>query len=470
MTMIKGPLKGWLVMGRRLNLEPIMALTNLLIDVHTSDSAKICALNFNSDEHILSIASTHNDTISATHKFYDVLNEQMIDVNIAEENEIVKQEKKVVIYIILLVIGFGIVIIILASARINHLILKPLSEISQQLKGIDLERIENKMTLHSASVEFNELVNAFNNMLMTIKRQKEQILESEEKYRDLVENAEVGILIDDIDGNVVYFNEKLAKLFGYKIKEFAKLRPIDYIFPEDLKLIREYHRCRISGEDTPARYEIRGIQKNKKIINIEVYTILLKREGKIIGTRNYIMDITDRKNVEEQLSIQLITDELTGFLNRRGFKSLAQHQIELAKKIKKGFYLFYCDLNGMKKINDRFGHIMGDKALKETANILRSSFRKTDTIARVGGDEFIILAPEAIPERVFIEQGTMNMPSVLKEPLATGAVISESCQKYRFFLPKYFRILRSISFGLLSSHSIPDSSFIMKKDWVEIIR
>uniref|UniRef100_A0A7V3RIB9 Diguanylate cyclase n=1 Tax=candidate division WOR-3 bacterium TaxID=2052148 RepID=A0A7V3RIB9_UNCW3 len=439
----KGPLKGWLVMGRRLNLKPIMDLTNLLIEVHTADSTKFCLLNFNPEEHILAITSASKDTLSAIHKFYDILNGQMIDVKVAEENGIVKQGKRVVIYITLLVLVFGIIIIILAAAKINTLILKPLSEISQQLKGIDLEKVGNKITLHSASAEFNELASVFNGMLTTISRQKEQILESEEKYRDLVENAAVGILIDDVDGNVVYFNDKFSRLFGYKQNEFAKLKPEDYIFPEDLKIIREYHRRRISGEDAPSRYEIRGIHKNKKLINLEVYTILLKKNGKIIGTRNYIMDITERKRVEDHLSYQSMTDELTGLLNRRGFKSLAQHQIELAKKIKKGFYLFYCDLNDMKKINDRFGHNTGDKALRDIANILRSSFRKTDIIARVGGDEFIILAPEAMPESLNVMLNRLNA-NIDKYNLSSNSFKISLSIGYVYFNPDDARTLEQI--------------------------
>jgi diguanylate cyclase (GGDEF)-like protein/PAS domain S-box-containing protein len=439
----KGPLKGWLVMGRRLNLKPIMDLTNLLIEVHTADSTKFCLLNFNPEEHILAITSASKDTLSAIHKFYDILNGQMIDVKVAEENGIVKQGKRVVIYITLLVLVFGIIIIILAAAKINTLILKPLSEISQQLKGIDLEKVGNKITLHSASAEFNELASVFNGMLTTISRQKEQILESEEKYRDLVENAAVGILIDDVDGNVVYFNDKFSRLFGYKQNEFAKLKPEDYIFPEDLKIIREYHRRRISGEDAPSRYEIRGIHKNKKLINLEVYTILLKKNGKIIGTRNYIMDITERKRVEDHLSYQSMTDELTGLLNRRGFKSLAQHQIQLAKKIKKGFYLFYCDLNDMKKINDRFGHNTGDKALRDIANILRSSFRKTDIIARVGGDEFIILAPEAMPESLNVMLNRLNA-NIDKYNLSSNSFKISLSIGYVYFNPDDARTLEQI--------------------------
>ncbi len=404
----KGPLMGWLVMGRKLNLKAIMELTNLWIYVKPIDSTRICAYDFNPEEHTVSINTSKGDTLSASHKFYDVLNEQMIMVNIAEKNEILRQGKRVSKYIIFLVITFGLIIIASSSVFLNNAILQPLIELSKQFKKIDLDRIENKIALSETSAEFNTLAENINNMLMTIKKQKQEILEKELRYRDLVENAEVGILVDDLAGNVVYFNEKLAGLFGYKLNEFARLKPEDYIHPEDLKLIREYHRRRLNEEEAPARYEIKGIGKNKRFIDLEVHTVLLKKDGKIIGTRNYIMDITERKKAEEQLNIQSMTDELTGLLNRRGFKSFAQHQLELAKKIKKGFYLFYCDLNDMKKINDKFGHYTGDWVLKELSNILKNSFRKTDIIARVGGDEFIVLAPEAIPESLNVMLNRLN--------------------------------------------------------------
>lgn len=91
-------------------------------------------------------------------------------------------------------------------------------------------------------------------------------------------------------------------------------------------------------------------------------------------------------------------DDLTGLYNRRGFQTLAEQHFKLASRTHRESLLVFADLDGLKVINDRYGHPEGDRALEETANILRETFRKTDIIARYGGDEFVILALEAREE------------------------------------------------------------------------
>ncbi len=99
-----------------------------------------------------------------------------------------------------------------------------------------------------------------------------------------------------------------------------------------------------------------------------------------------------------------LVDELTGLYNRRGFMALADQNVRLAKRTKRQLLVGVADLDGLKAINDTFGHGHGDKALTETVKILRETFRETDIIARIGGDEFAILALEA-------SKNTINMLS-----------------------------------------------------------
>ena len=87
-----------------------------------------------------------------------------------------------------------------------------------------------------------------------------------------------------------------------------------------------------------------------------------------------------------------LNDDLTDLLNRRGFLSLAQQQIKIAKRANWESMLLFADLDGLKRINDTFGHPEGDRALKAVANILKQTFRSSDLIARLGGDEFVVLA------------------------------------------------------------------------------
>ncbi len=115
---------------------------------------------------------------------------------------------------------------------------------------------------------------------------------------------------------------------------------------------------------------------------------------------------------QKELELSSITDELTGLLNRRGFLRFAEKQIAMAERHKSNFSLLYLDLNDMKIINDEFGHHEGDQALINLTNILNNTFRSSDIIARVGGDEFAILmtgAKGTAAEKAVIENLMDNL-------------------------------------------------------------
>lgn len=95
--------------------------------------------------------------------------------------------------------------------------------------------------------------------------------------------------------------------------------------------------------------------------------------------------------IQERHRIMSITDELTGLYNRRGFFPLAEQRLKLSTRQRKGIYMLYADLDGLKAINDTFGHQQGDLALIDTANLLKATYRDSDIIARIGGDEFAVI-------------------------------------------------------------------------------
>ena len=97
------------------------------------------------------------------------------------------------------------------------------------------------------------------------------------------------------------------------------------------------------------------------------------------------------KQQAEELHALSLKDELTGLYNRRGFYTLVEQQLKLAERTKTKLSLLFIDLDGMKIINDTYGHEEGDRALKRTAAMLKKSFRESDIIARLGGDEFVVL-------------------------------------------------------------------------------
>jgi diguanylate cyclase (GGDEF)-like protein len=99
--------------------------------------------------------------------------------------------------------------------------------------------------------------------------------------------------------------------------------------------------------------------------------------------------------LQAELGNLALTDELTGLCNRRGFMAIAERQLKIGHRTGRGILLFFMDIDGMKQINDSFGHGEGDRALKRMAKALKMTFRDSDVIARLGGDEFAVLAIEA---------------------------------------------------------------------------
>jgi len=118
-------------------------------------------------------------------------------------------------------------------------------------------------------------------------------------------------------------------------------------------------------------------------------------------------DVAARKIAEQELARSnavlenlSLMDELTGLYNRKGFFALAEHRRKLASRSEEPFCIAFVDLDGLKRINDTFGHHEGDRALLDAANVLRNSFRESDVLARLGGDEFAVFIADAVEDKI----------------------------------------------------------------------
>jgi diguanylate cyclase (GGDEF)-like protein len=144
----------------------------------------------------------------------------------------------------------------------------------------------------------------------------------------------------------------------------------------------------LAGElplERAAREPIRGLELEIGGRSLRVDALPLSTGALVVG-----------RDLSELRQLALI-DDLTGLANRRGFMTLAEQQIKLADRSRKPFLIFFVDLDAMKDINDGLGHEAGDQALRDVAGLLRSTFRRSDVVARFGGDEFAVLAVDASP-------------------------------------------------------------------------
>jgi len=142
---------------------------------------------------------------------------------------------------------------------------------------------------------------------------------------------------------------------------------------------------------TDEREEDLGIEAVKK--GAQDYLVRSELSERIL--RRGIIYSLERHDILESLYRTTIIDELTGLYNRRGLHTLGNQQVELAKRHDDDIFIFYLDLDGMKSINDTLGHEFGDKALIDTSTIMHKTFRTTDILSRIGGDEFVVVVVKA---------------------------------------------------------------------------
>jgi len=127
-----------------------------------------------------------------------------------------------------------------------------------------------------------------------------------------------------------------------------------------------------------------------------IYTFL----GYLVNEREKLLKKI--KESEEKYRSLALIDELTGLYNRRGLLTMVEHYLKIVKRQKKGMFLLYADFDDLKQINDKWGHQEGDFALNETSKILKQIYRESDIIARIGGDEFIVIPVGSTEEYVDI--------------------------------------------------------------------
>jgi len=215
---------------------------------------------------------------------------------------------------------------------------------------------------------------------------------SELKFRTLAETTPAAIFIYQ-DDRLVYCNPGMEILTGYTHDELMKVRSWDLIHPDTRDLAREMSLARLDGAPAPSRYEVKIITKQgeEKWVDLSSSTIELNGQLAGMGTAH---DITDRKEAEEIISKLAYYDPLTGLPNRLLFNDRLSMAISRAERFQEKIAVFMLDLDKFKDVNDTLGHTVGDHLLKAVADRLSVSLRKSDTVARMGGDEFIICVPD----------------------------------------------------------------------------
>ena len=222
-----------------------------------------------------------------------------------------------------------------------------------------------------------------------MKRAEQQLNESEKRYRQLFEFSQGLICTHDLDGVLLSVNPAGAEVLGYRQSEMIGKNLKEFLTPEAQSIFDGYLKRLLKNSKDEGLMHINTKNGERRIWQYS-NTLYSPTDApsQIIG---YAQDITELKQAQAELSNLTLTDDLTTLYNRRGFFTLGEQALKVARRLKQKCLLIYADVDGLKKINDTYGHDAGSAMIVDASNLFKSFFRDSDIVARIGGDEFVIL-------------------------------------------------------------------------------
>jgi diguanylate cyclase (GGDEF)-like protein/PAS domain S-box-containing protein len=248
-------------------------------------------------------------------------------------------------------------------------------------------------------------------------RTEKRLRHSEARYRALVGNLAYGICRCNGKGKFLDVNPALATMLGYASRE--ELLAVNLAAEV---LCDPYKRAHLLGQTAEHndvdRLEIEWKRKDGATLKLRLSGREVRNEGETDSYEIIVENVTQQRKLEDHLRQQAAKDALTGLANYRHLVETVDGEIKRSERTAREFALLFLDLDGLKQINDRFGHLVGSQALCRLADVLCICSRKVDTPARFGGDEFALVLPETgqVPANLVAQRVCDSLANDGREP------------------------------------------------------
>lgn len=263
-------------------------------------------------------------------------------------------------------------------------------------------------------VEIVSLLTNFRNMRRAILARETELRNSEAQYRRLIENSPDAILFH-VGGQIFYANTAAVKLYrAGSADDLIQSNILDLVHPDSRPLAQSRLQKLEDKETALPLTELKNIRFDRSEFDAEAITSSIVFAGETIA-QTIVRDITKRKHEEEMLKYRATHDQLTDLPNRFLFEDRLKRALIRSKRDQSLGAVLYIDLDNFKSINDAYGHAVGDQTLRRFSEALQSMLREGDTVARLSGDEFVVLL-ESLAEPLDAEKVAQNVINSFAEP------------------------------------------------------
>ncbi len=318
-------------------------------------------------------------------------------------------------------------------------VVRRVRKLSREVDSIREEQFLGRRVQLSGSDEFADLKNDINRMLDTIGEMHAEMTMNELQLKVILESMPVSIVALNHERQIVFWNKKSEEITGYSMAEAETLTDIfDRILPQSER--PAVKALLVNESEGIEQSQMEAVIKTRSGDEKVVAMYVMSSRFPITDWETWLMtiDITKRKKYEKKLEELASFDQLTCCYNRRMGVELLRQQIKQSRRYGTPLTVAFIDLDGLKKVNDIFGHDEGDRYITDIVEAIREHIRNSDMLSRIGGDEFLLLLP-----RCDIEQAREILDRILE---FVGKVKAEKNRPYSL----------SFSYGLCPDNPIED--------------
>lgn len=300
---------------------------------------------------------------------------------------------------------------------ISIILTRSIRQIGETSQAIAQGDLEQAFAVRTNIGEVNQLVDNLEHMRMTLLQDRQEIQDRETRIQAIVANMAEGVVTINDRGIIESFNQAAEQIFGYRADEvignnISMLMSASSGAKHD-EYIRDYLRTGVAKAVGQRNREVMGRHKDGHGFPLELAVSELTLGGRRVFS-GILRDITERAAQKALLEYQATHDALTGLPNRMLCRDRLQQMLARSRRDQTTSALMLLDLNLFKDVNDAYGHEYGDALLKAVAERLQTVTRGSDTVARIGGDEFVILLPDQDAEGA--TSVAKNILDVIRKP------------------------------------------------------